>query len=241
MSGRVVLPRLGDAPEAPFPPTSQALDEPNGLLAAGGDLSPRRLLAAYRLGIFPWYSAGSPILWWSPSPRCVIVPDRVYLSRRTRRRYNSGRYRLSVDTAFPEVVRACAEPRPGEAGTWITPDMEHAYIDLHGMGHAHSLEVWLDGRLAGGIYGLAIGAVFFGESMFSGQTDGSKIALVALCRLMRSSGMRLLDCQVVNPHLKRMGAEEWPRDRFETELIHAVHEPARFPESPASIAFDPRW
>jgi leucyl/phenylalanyl-tRNA--protein transferase len=119
--------------------------------------------------------------------------------------------------------------------------MEHAYIDLHGMGHAHSLEVWLDGELVGGIYGLAIGAVFFGESMFSGQTDGSKIALVALCRLMEGSGMRLLDCQVVNPHLRRMGAEEWPRDRFEAELIRAVHEPARFPASPASIAFDLRW
>lgn len=241
MSGRVVIPRLGDEPDSPFPPTSNALAEPNGLLAAGGDLSPQRLLAAYRLGIFPWYSAGSPILWWSPSPRCVIVPDRIYLSRRTRRRYNSGRYRLSLDTAFAEVVRACAEPRPGEDGTWITPDMEQAYNDLHGMGHAHSLEVWLDGALAGGIYGLAIGAAFFGESMFSRRTDGSKIALVALCRLMESAGMRLLDCQVVNPHLERMDAEEWPRDRFESELLRCVHEPARFPPTGTSIAFEPRW
>lgn len=241
MTGRVVIPRLGDAPDSPFPPTSQALEEPNGLLAAGGDLSSRRLLAAYRRGIFPWYSAGSPILWWSPSPRCVIVPERVYLSRRTRRRYNSGRYRLSVDTAFPEVVRACALPRPGEDGTWITPDMEQAYNDLHGLGHAHSLEVWLDGELAGGIYGLAIGAVFFGESMFSKRTDCSKIALVALCRLMEHLGMHLLDCQVVNPHLDRMGAEEWPRERFESELRRCLREPDRFPASGGSIAFEHRW
>ncbi|MBT8057228.1 MAG: leucyl/phenylalanyl-tRNA--protein transferase, partial [Gammaproteobacteria bacterium] len=132
----MLIPRLGDEPGAPFPPSSEALDEPNGLLAGGGDLSSQRLLNAYRRGIFPWYSEDSPILWWSPAPRCVLYPQNVYISSRTRRRFNTGRYRLSVNRAFPEVIRACAEPRPGDHGTWITPGMEQAYIDLHGMGHA---------------------------------------------------------------------------------------------------------
>ena len=237
----MLIPRLGDEPDAPFPPSSEALDEPNGLLAGGGDLSPQRLLNAYRRGIFPWYSEESPILWWSPAPRCVLYPQDIYISSRTRRRFNTGRYRLSVNQAFPEVIRACAEPRPGDNGTWITPGMEQAYIDLHGMGHAHSLEVWTEGTLAGGIYGIAIGSAFFGESMFSGKTDGSKIALIALCKLLTGARIELLDCQVSNPHLVRMGAMEIDRKTFESELSRAVCGPDRFPEVAAAPHFEHRW
>lgn len=241
MTGRVLIPRLEDDPGSPFPPTAEALDHPNGLLAGGGDLTPQRLLKAYRLGIFPWYSEGDPILWWSPAPRCVIYPDRVHLSRRTRRRYNGGGYRLTLNTAFDGVIRACAEARVDEEGTWITTGMEQAFKELHRLGHAHSLEVWLDGELAGGIYGLAIGAVFFGESMFSHRTDGSKIALVALCRLLHQAGIGLLDCQVGNPHLFSMGAEEVPREAFERELASLVSKPDRFVFPDGAPEFEERW
>jgi leucyl/phenylalanyl-tRNA--protein transferase len=212
------LPRLGEDPDAPFPPTADALEAPNGLLAWGGDLAPGRLLRAYRAGIFPWYSEGQPVLWWSPAPRCVIFPSRVHLSRRTRRRYNQGAFRLTADTAFDAVIGACAEPRGEEIGTWITRAMREAYGKLHAMGHAHSIEVWADDVLVGGIYGLAVGSMFFGESMFSRRTDASKIALVALCRHLQAEGFGLLDCQVANPHLFRMGAEELPRAAFEKRL-----------------------
>ena len=212
------LPYLGDDPGTPFPPTSEALESPNGLLAWGGDLQPERLLLAYRSGIFPWYSDQQPILWWSPVPRCVIFPEKVYLSTRTRRRYNSGVYRLSADAAFTEVISGCAEPRGHDSGTWITQEMLEAYVHLHQLGHAHSLEVWEDDLLVGGIYGLAIGSVFFGESMFSRRTDASKIALVALCRQLHGHGYELLDCQVGNPHLHSMGAAELARGEFETLL-----------------------
>ena len=218
MNGQITLPQLGADPQSPFPPTRQALDSPNGLLAWGGGLEPERLLAAYRSGIFPWYSEGQPILWWSPVPRCVIRPDRVYLSKRTRRRYNSGCYTLSLNRAFEAVIEGCAEPRDADEATWITPAMVAAYTALHHLGHAHSLEVWADDELAGGIYGLAIGGVFFGESMFSRRTDASKIALVALCRLLAAHGYGLLDCQVENAHLLRLGAERMPREVFEAEL-----------------------
>ena len=241
MNGRVLIPRLGDDPGAPFPPTDRALDEPNGLLAGGGDLTPERLLNAYRQGIFPWFSEESPILWWSPAPRCVLYPGKVHVSRRTRRRYNTGRYRLSLDQAFPEVIRACAQPRADESGTWITPGMEQAYLDLHGMGYAHSLEVWCDKTLVGGIYGLALGGVFFGESMFSAGADGSKIALIALCKLLERAGFGLLDCQVANPHLFRMGAEEISREQFESELETFIAIPDRFDRIAREPRFDPRW
>lgn len=232
---------LGDEPDAPFPPTSDALDEPNGLLAVGGGLEPKRLLRAYRLGIFPWYPEHSQhILWWSPAPRCVIFPDRVHLSRRTRRRFNSGNYELTLDHCFSEVIHACAGPRAGENGTWITLEMEYAYTCLHEMGCAHSLEVWLDGELAGGIYGLAMGAVFFGESMFSRTTDGSKIALVALCRLLDSAGFRMLDCQVGNPHLYSMGAENLEREDFESRLARLLDEPERWTFGPET-RLERRW
>lgn len=219
MTGVLELARLGQEPDSPFPPTCEALAHPNGLLAWGGDLHPRRLLRAYRAGIFPWYSNGQPILWWSPAPRCVLFPENIYLSRRTRRRFNSACYTLSADTAFDPVVRACAEPRDDEEGTWITDDMVSAYALLHDMGYAHSVEVWRDGALAGGIYGLALGRVFFGESMFSRSTDASKIALVALCRHLKQNGYGLLDCQVGNPHLFSMGAEELSREAFESRLV----------------------
>lgn len=241
MTGRVMLHWLADEPGAPFPPTRQALAEPNGLLAAGGDLSSERLLNAYRQGIFPWYSEGNPILWWSPAPRCVIKPARVHLSRRTRRRFNSGAYRLSLNAAFDDVIEACTEPRAGETGTWITGEMLRAYRHMHQMGHAHSLEVWLGDALAGGIYGLLIGSVFFGESMFSRATDGSKIALVALCRLLQEAGVELLDCQVGNPHLFSMGAEDMDRLEFEQLLQALVDRPSGFNATPISDLPMGRW
>lgn len=209
------LPLLGQEAGAPFPPTSEALERPNGLLAWGGDLHPGRLLNAYRSGIFPWYSEGQPLLWWSPAPRCVLFPDEVYLSKRTRRRFNSGVFQLSCDHAFAKVMDGCAGPRRDDDGTWITPEMLDAYIALHRLGYAHSVEVWEGDTLAGGIYGLAIGSMFFGESMFSCRTDASKVALIALCRHLSSNGYGLLDCQVGNPHLFRMGAVEMPRTAFE--------------------------
>jgi len=198
------------------------LVDPRGLLAAGGDLSPTRLLNAYRHGIFPWYSEGQPILWWSPAPRCVLLPQAVHISRRLRRRYNQGQYRLSTDRAFAEVIEACARPRRDHDGTWITDEMRSAYIRLHELGIAHSLEVWLDDELVGGIYGLALGQVFFGESMFSAHQDASKIALVALCRQLQQWDFTLLDCQLSNAHLMSMGAEEISREKFHQYLEAAT-------------------
>mgnify|MGYP001605740470 CR=1 FL=1 len=241
MSGAVRIPWLGDAPESPFPPTHLALEHPNGLLAAGGDLSPERLLNAYRHGIFPWYSEGDPILWWSPAPRCLIYPEHVHLSRRTKRRFNTGRYRLTLNNAFERVIHECAESRAQNEGTWITNEMEAAYVQMHRMGHAHSLEVWLGDELAGGIYGLAIGSVFFGESMFSAQTDGSKIALVALCKLLATYGFLFLDCQVGNPHLYRMGAVDVARQTFEKKLHAGNAEPDRFSVDLAGEINFERW
>ena len=220
---------------------TQALRSPNGLLAWGGDLHPQRLLAAYRAGIFPWYSAGQPILWWSPAPRCVLYPERVYLSKRTRRRYNSGRFELRADSDFAAVIEACAEPREFDAGTWITPEMQAAYLQLHQAGHAHSVEVWRGEKLLGGIYGLACGAVFFGESMFSRETDASKIALIGLCRLLQEWNFALLDCQVSNPHLLSMGAELVSRETFQ-EALETTDPPAQGTGSWTKAArFDERW
>jgi leucyl/phenylalanyl-tRNA--protein transferase len=216
-----VIPILGSDPESPFPSTDLALEHPPGLLAVGGDLSPTRLINAYRQGIFPWYSDEQPILWWSPAPRCVIYPDAVHVSRRLRRRYNQGQFALSVDQAFSEVVEACSAPRRDNEGTWITTEMKSAYIHLHEMGVAHSIEVRIDDELAGGIYGLALGSVFFGESMFSKREDTSKIALVALCRQLQEWDFTLLDCQVANPHLLSMGAREISREDFNRYLVTA--------------------
>jgi leucyl/phenylalanyl-tRNA---protein transferase len=207
--------RLGAEPI--FPPVDLA--EPEGLLAIGGDLEPGRLLAAYRQGIFPWYEAGGPILWWSPDPRLVLFPDELRISKRLRRTIAQGRFETRYDTAFARVIRACAEVcRAHEEGTWITPEMQRAYIRLHELGHAHCMETWLDGRLVGGIYGVRVGRCFCGESMFHYETDASKVALAALVDRLRSDGVELIDCQVSSEHLLRLGAREISRKRFLTYL-----------------------
>lgn len=213
-----MIPVLSPDPESPFPPAETALDYPDGLLAMGGDLSPARLVNAYRHGIFPWYSDDQPILWWSPAPRCIIYPQQVHISRRLRRHYNQGRFSLTADQAFADVIEACAQPRRDHDGTWITDEMLAAYIHLHGLGIAHSVEVWVDDELVGGIYGLALGRVFFAESMFSKCKDASKVALVALCRQLQQWDFTLLDCQIVNPHLESMGATEISRKDFHQYL-----------------------
>ncbi len=202
----------------PFPPDDAALYAPAGLLAAGGSLRPTRLLAAYRRGIFPWYSEGDPILWWTPDPRCVIFPERLHISRRLRRRLRQQPFAITRDTAFTEVVAACAAPRPGEIGTWILPEMIDAYVRLFELGHATSFECWQDEELVGGVYGAHLGHVFFGESMFSRRADASK---VALAEAAGAADIALIDCQLNNAHLERMGAEEIPRQRF-VELL-ATH------------------
>lgn len=203
----------GAAPEH-FPDPALALRDPNGLLAFGGDLSPQRLLAAYARGIFPWFSDGDPLLWWSPDPRCVFHTDNVHISRRLARTLRRTHWTLSLDCAFGDVMHACAAARGADPGTWITPEMIDAYTRLHGLGHAHSLEVWDDGELIGGIYGVSIGRAFSAESMFSRADNASKAALIALCRMLRSWGFPLLDAQVPNPHLLRMGAVTLPRAEF---------------------------
>ncbi len=208
-------------PEMPadsFPPLHSALCSPPGLLAAGGDLSPARLLAAYRRGIFPWYSEGEPILWWSPDPRAVIFPDEVHIARRLTRRIRQQPFRLRMDYNFAGVLSACAAPRRDQAGTWLLPEMRRAYLKMHELGYAHCIEAWEGDTLVGGVYGLALGGVFFGESMFSHRTDASKIALAGLCRRLQACGFVLLDCQVVSAHLQRMGAREIPRDAFMQQL-----------------------
>ena len=220
------LPWLDRDPASPFPPPSSALREPDGLLAAGGDLSPRRLLNAYANGIFPWYSQGQPILWWSPEPRMVLRTDGVHLSTRFRRSLRASRWLVRTDTAFDRVIDACARvPRKGQAGTWITAEMQAAYIHLHRLGHAHSVEVFDGPSLVGGIYGVAIGRMFFGESMFSAQSGGSKVALAALALRLRDWGWPLIDAQVENPHLVRLGAEAWPRTEFLQRIRALVAEP----------------
>ncbi|MDP2324559.1 MAG: leucyl/phenylalanyl-tRNA--protein transferase [Gammaproteobacteria bacterium] len=201
-----------DPPEA-FPDPATAPAEFDGLLAVGGDLTPQRLLAAYRRGIFPWYEAGQPILWWSPDPRAVLVPSRLHISRSLRRTLRSDRYRVSIDQAFASVIDACADTR-STSGTWITPDMRAAYLHLHQLGHAHAVETWDGAELVGGLYGIAIGSVFFGESMFSYASDASKVALVKLVRVLESRGIELIDCQVANSHLTSLGSELMPRNDF---------------------------
>ena len=217
-----MIPILSKDPESPFPSTDNALEYPPGLLAAGGDLSPVRLVKAYQQGIFPWYSEDEPILWWSPAPRCVIYPDAVHISKRLRRRYNQGVFKLTSDQAFARIIAACAEPRDEHDGTWISEEMQYAYIRLNEMGVAHSVEVWMDEELVGGIYGLALGNVFFGESMFSKTVDASKVALVALCGQLQQWNFSLLDCQISNPHLLSMGAQNISRFEFEKHLDSAL-------------------
>ncbi|MFZ5509479.1 MAG: leucyl/phenylalanyl-tRNA--protein transferase [Pseudomonadota bacterium] len=203
----------------PFPPVETALKNPNGLLAAGADLSPQRLLAAYRRGIFPWYNTGEPILWWSPDPRMVLFPAEIRLSRSLRKTLAQGRFQVRLDTAFAQVVRACAEPRAGQNGTWITREMQEAYGRLHELGYAHSVESWQEERLVGGLYGVAIGRTFYGESMFTRVTDASKVALAHLCRYLERKGFAVIDCQMVTRHLASLGARPIARSRFVQGLV----------------------
>jgi leucyl/phenylalanyl-tRNA--protein transferase len=209
-----------------FPPVETALAEPNGLLAVGGDLSPARLLQAYRHGIFPWYGEDQPILWWSPDPRMVLFPAELKVSRSLAKRLRKPDYEVRFDTAFREVVTACATvPRPGQDGTWITQEMMAAYCKLHELGHAHSVETWMDGQLAGGIYGVALGRMFYGESMFHHVTDASKIALVHLMRHLGQSGFAMMDCQMKTQHLASLGGREIPRTEFSRRLAELINSP----------------
>ena len=210
----------------PFPPVETALAEPDGLLAAGADLSAERLLAAYRQGIFPWFNEGQPILWWSPDPRMVLFPAELHVSRSLNKRLKKQDYEIRFDTAFREVVKACASvPRAGQDGTWITADMLAAYCNLHELGYAHSVETWMDGKLAGAIYGVAIGRMFYGESMFHRVTDASKIALVHLMRHLEKHGFGMMDCQMKTEHLASLGAREIPRIEFLRRLEELVNSP----------------
>ncbi len=206
-----------------FPPPHLAISE--GLLAVGGDLSPERLLLAYRQGIFPWYSPGEPILWWSPDPRLVLYPDELRISRSLRRTIRRKRFSITFDQAFAAVVQACAQTRRSYGhGTWITKEMQAAYAELHRIGHAHSVEAWQEGQLVGGLYGVSIGGAFFGESMFSRVSDASKVAFVTFVRRLRQIDVRLIDCQVRTDHLIRFGAREIPRKLFLDQLERAIGE-----------------
>lgn len=200
--------------DQPFPPPDRALSEPDGLLAAGGSLNPSRLLRAYRQGIFPWYSPGQPILWWSPDPRLILFPEAISISRSLAKILRKGRFTVTADTDFEAVIVACAAPRGPGQGTWITPAMQRAYSRLHRLGHAHSIETWRQGELVGGLYGVAVGRVFYGESMFSRASDASKVALVALAAQLRRWGFAVIDCQMHTDHLVSMGAVAVPRAVF---------------------------
>ena len=197
-----------------FPPLEQVLDEPEGLLAAGGDLSVPRLLAAYRRGIFPWYSAGQPVLWWSPNPREVLVPNEFRCARSLAKTLRNRGFGVTFDSDFAAVVDACAARREHSPGTWITPEMRAAYCALHAKGHAHSVEVRLEGVLVGGLYGVQLGRVFFGESMFSRERDASKVALARLTERAVVAGVQLIDCQLPTPHLRSLGSKPMPRHDF---------------------------
>lgn len=228
-----MIPLFGVGDPRPFPDVGRALHHPNGLLAAGADLSPERLLAAYRRGIFPWYGPHDPILWWSPDPRTVLFPSRLHVSRSLRKRLGRRTFAVSMDRDFSAIIKGCAAPRrPGTegdaddtGGTWLMPEMIAAYQALHRLGRAHSVEVWEGGRLAGGLYGVAIGRVFFGESMFSRVPDASKVALVHLCQTLGTRGFELIDCQMNTPHLSRLGAVEMPRTEFVARLQHCCNLP----------------
>lgn len=215
--------RLSDATF--FPPVESALRDPNGLLAMGGDLSLERLLDAYRHGIFPWFNPGEPILWWSPDPRMVLEPQVIRVTRSLAKRIRNGGFELRVDSAFAEVMRACAMPRDDDVGTWISPPMVAAYTRLFDAGYAHSVETWHDGILVGGLYGVAIGRMFFGESMFSRMPDASKVALVRLARQLRQWGFGLIDCQMETAHLASLGARAMPRSMFTMQLEELVNLP----------------
>jgi leucyl/phenylalanyl-tRNA---protein transferase len=215
-------------PADPFPSPEKALKEPSGLLCAGADLSMPRLLEAYRGGIFPWYSGGEPILWWSPDPRMVLFCEELKVSRSLAKSVRNKGFEVKIDASFSNVIKACAEPRNDEAGTWLGKDMQAAYLALHRAGHAHSFETWQADRLVGGLYGVAIGRMFYGESMFSRATDASKVALVALVGELRRRGFPMIDCQQRTPLLASMGAREIPRRQFLRRVAALVN----YPEPP---------
>jgi leucyl/phenylalanyl-tRNA--protein transferase len=206
---------LPDNFSGPFPTTKLALVEPDGLLAAGGNLEPDTILQAYRQGIFPWYNYDQPILWWSPNPRCVLFPEKLHISRSLKRTLNNNPFEIKIDSAFRETMHACAKPRKDERGTWINDDIIDAYFTLHELGHAHSIECWHKNKLVGGMYGVQLGQVFYGESMFSHMKDASKVAMVYLCNTIKPA---LLDVQVYSKHLESMGAENIDRYDFEQLL-----------------------
>ena len=216
-----------------FPDPRGALKEPDGLLAVGGNLQPQTLLSAYRSGIFPWYQDDDPILWWSPATRCVLPPSDLHCSKSLRKTLRRNEYQVTFNQAFGEVIQACSAPRDDDGGTWITEEMMAAYRQLHGQGQAHSVEVWLEDKLIGGLYGVAIGSLFCGESMFSRQASASKIAMAHLCRWGLESGLELIDCQLVNPHLVSLGAVSIERSAFLTQLSECRDKPLNWP-SPSS-------
>jgi leucyl/phenylalanyl-tRNA--protein transferase len=209
----------------PFPPVERALREPNGLLAAGGDLSPERLLTAYAHGIFPWFGDDDPLLWWSPDPRMVLFVDELRVARSLRRVIRAGRFTVTFDRAFGDVIAGCGQPRGEDGGTWITRDMREAYMELARRDRAHSVEAWADGRLVGGLYGVAIGRMFFGESMFSRESNASKVALVTLVRQLERWGFSLVDCQMSTGHLASLGARDIPRATFVSRVRELVAAP----------------
>ncbi|MDP2760399.1 MAG: leucyl/phenylalanyl-tRNA--protein transferase [Sideroxyarcus sp.] len=219
------MPRLLPRPAMPFPPVEQALTQPNGLLAVGGGLSPARLLAAYQRGIFPWFSPGDPVLWWSPDPRMVLFPAEFKCSHSLRKTLRKGHYEIRTNSAFEQVMRACAAPRDGGNGTWIQEEMIAAYCALHRLDYAHSVEVWMEGELAGGLYGVTLGAMFYGESMFSRRTDASKIALAHLAaQWQRWHGAQgLIDCQMHTSHLASLGARELSRTEFVARVRELIN------------------
>ncbi len=219
-----MIPWLG--PDEPFPSVDHAVAHPNGLLAAGGDLSTSRLIDAYSHGIFPWFSADQPILWWSPDPRMVLFPAELNISRSLGKTLRKTRFEVRADTAFRDVILNCGMPRYGQDGTWISGPMVEAYCAMHRQGFAHSIETWLDDTLVGGLYGVAIGRAFFGESMFTRTTDASKVALVTLVRQLELWRFGLVDCQMTTPHLASLGAREIPRAEFTRRLRELIHYPS---------------
>jgi leucyl/phenylalanyl-tRNA--protein transferase len=220
---------------AGFPPVEESLTEPNGLLAAGLELNPELILDAYCKGIFPWFNPGEPVLWWSPDPRMVLHPSEFRMSRTLRQRIKRGGYEIRVDSDFGQVMEACAAPRQSQNGTWIGPAIRQSYTSLHDMGYAHSIETWIDGELAGGLYGLAIGRMFFGESMFARRTDASKLALAHLCRQLEKWKFGLIDCQMETSHLASLGARPIRR----TEFIQEVARLVELQPVPTPWLFDP--
>ncbi len=214
-------------PNQPFPPPNRAMRDPNGLLAIGGDLSVERLLRAYSSGIFPWYNPNEPILWWCPDPRAVLDPAEFHVSHSLEKRIRKPDYAVTLDRAFADVLDGCTASRRGSNGTWLGTDMKRAYLELREAGHAHSAEVWRDGKLVGGLYGVALGRAFFGESMFSTETDSSKLALYWLCQQLKAWSFEMIDCQIASQHLRTLGAAEISRDRFLSRLRSAQQAASR--------------